>query len=351
MPLVKMRQLLQNQGVEARTDIYLTDEDYAITAEYMQRALAMCRDHPEVKGDVYPHTRTINNLATDGPSYDDVRRLNGQTWLSGVIMNRFMLTLHEEFDIQRLEGEPPRIIIASEVYSYYVASNDYRRTLHIITDRYPDEPYTFFQVQATWIVNIIDSHWFSILWTPFGPNKGVRVRDPMGLNRPAYVHNIIKWYSECYAHFGFQLPHPLLLDMSQWPLTYDGNIMQTDGTSCGVFTSMAIYNYFLNGTWPTSHDWTQRDVPNMRAFMFNRCIQDTDSKQQAEEAGGPVMAGAGGGEAPPRAAGFVLFVPPGRTAEQVARAGARQTRRRLEAVGRSVPQSVIDLCGDDSDVD
>ncbi len=60
---------------------------------------------------------------------------------------------------------------------------------------------------------------------------------------------------------------------------------QTDGSSCGVFTSMSLYLYAKIGTreWPTNADLGTADIPSARDFMmYTICVEKQQNRHQLQ---------------------------------------------------------------------
>jgi len=108
----------------------------------------------------------------------------------------------------------------------------------------------------------------------------IYVVDP--LHRPyTGIHPIlIAWYKDAYEErFGRGTY------TKEWTIQLTGrsgdNIntpKQTDGSSCGVFISMILYYYMLNGQLPDQNAFQNSDIPKARHFMLHQIM---DGKRRA----------------------------------------------------------------------
>jgi hypothetical protein len=60
---------------------------------------------------------------------------------------------------------------------------------------------------------------------------------------------------------------------------------QTDGSSCGIFTSMSLYLYVKIETreWPTNADLATADIPSARDFMmYTICVEKQQNRHQQQ---------------------------------------------------------------------
>jgi len=82
------------------------------------------------------------------------------------------------------------------------------------------------------------------------------------------VENLIRWYREECTRCG------KTCNIDEWNVISAQNLpfllpIQTHGTSCGVFTGMTAYYWITQQRLPSTSDWNQSCVPQMRKFMLH----------------------------------------------------------------------------------
>ena len=72
-----------------------------------------------------------------------------------------------------------------------------------------------------------------------------------------------KWTNA--LHIGAHISRP-----PKWNILYSnsGDLKQTNGSSCGIFTAMILYMFMINGIWPSHSNSTTEDILSARQYMF-----------------------------------------------------------------------------------
>ena len=76
-----------------------------------------------------------------------------------------------------------------------------------------------------------------------------------------------RWLGDVHAHFGKPF------ELNDWDFFSNRTLpnnrpIQRDETSCGVFVSLTAANWIWYRCLPTTEDWTQKNVPELRLYML-----------------------------------------------------------------------------------
>jgi len=110
------------------------------------------------------------------------------------------------------------------------------------------------------------NHWILAVLSP--PQRSLYLIDSFRGQYSNVVENLIRWYrEECTRS-------EKTCNIDEWNVISGQNLpfllpIQTDGTSCGVFTGMTAYYWITQQRLPSTSDWNQSCVPQMRKFMLH----------------------------------------------------------------------------------
>ena len=204
----------------------------------------------------------------------DFVSLQGNTWLTGEIINDFLFSeiLFPRLTLQDEHGERaiccrPDVIVFDSYFFRCLNRNGYTidaNVTHMITHLESRGRSAFVpNTEAVIPVHINGNHW--ILAVADYTVRILYLLDPKQLPREKhpYVSKLLtKFFSSLDLH-GTNTPWTIQTVVTNLP-------KQTDDTSCGIFISFYALYWINYRKFPTTRDFVQDQVPNMRLFMASR---------------------------------------------------------------------------------
>jgi Ulp1 family protease len=183
--------------------------------------------------------------------------LSGTQWLYGEAIDAFINVHCRQ---QRTDGPMPWKRVLSSSFYEMRDNHEYTAKQTINWDTT--------DIRRTIIIPInTHSHWFLVVLN--AAHGRFDVLDSYRKQHEEVVHSITEWFNEEHRRItGSEFRR------EQWDVAWGARLprdfpKQTDSTSCGVLTAMAAWYLLVHDRLPTTHDYTQADVPELRMYMAN----------------------------------------------------------------------------------
>lgn len=190
----------------------------------------------------------------------DIESIQGKKLVTSAIIN--MYANH----IQNLTSKREYIILNSELYYAFVEAVENGEDLEGFKDGYLKVlKGNLGNKKIILPINLDNEHWIFSMFVP--KEKKIYVLDPYGdVNEDVFNYLNLLWSLQDYKPDIIYEPVYNQDDLPKQP--------SNDTTSCGVFTSMYIAYLLYKDEFPTKHDFTSRDIPKIRKYIFNIIINN-----------------------------------------------------------------------------
>jgi hypothetical protein len=190
----------------------------------------------------------------------DIESIQGKKLVTSAIIN--MYTNH----IQKTISKKEYIILHSELYYEFVQAVENNEDLEGFHDGYLKVlKGNLGNKKIILPINLDNKHWIFSMFDP--KQKKIYVLDPYGyVNKNVFKYLQILWRLQTYKPDIIYEPVYHIDDLPKQP--------PNDTTSCGVFTSMYIAYILYKNEFPTKDDFTSRDIPKIRKYIFNIIINN-----------------------------------------------------------------------------
>jgi hypothetical protein len=194
-------------------------------------------------------------------TWRDMSSLDGNRWLTGFLIDAFLVT----FSLFYAQPGHPCLIMMSH-FEKDIRENSTGEGMRKNTVDYMTRHWTSEIIDGAIIILPIHSpgHWFLGIIVP---NEGVLyildVYNPRA-NKRMYFESISAWYT--LVRTRWRLP-PLKLVLRTCNDLQTRLPPQLDGWSCGVFLCIIAAYFIHTGTLPSTADFDNSDMPDIRLFM------------------------------------------------------------------------------------